>query len=142
MSLELTSEASREDKATVVNGTRAFNRLHMPKDVKSLCVFDRLQSGEIVAGLTGKTYWNYLDIGYLWVSEPYRKQGRATAIIKAAEAEALRRGCSHVLLDTYSFQALGFYEKLGYREFGALDGFSEGQTRHFLRKQLSADAGE
>ena len=136
MSLEITSEATREEKATIVDGTRAHNRLHMAKDVESLCVFDRLESGEIVAGLTGKTYWNYLDIGYLWVSEPYRGQGRATAIIKAAETEALRRGCENVLLDTYSFQALGFYEKLGYRESGKIDGFSGGHSRHYLCKRL------
>ena len=85
MSLELTSEATSEDEAMVIEGTRAHNRIHTPKDVEPLCIFDRLDSGEIVGGLTGKTYWNYLDIGYLWVAEPYRKQGRATAIISAAE---------------------------------------------------------
>ena len=136
MSLELTSKATREEKATVVNGTRAHNRLHMPRDVESLCVFDRLESGEIVAGLVGKTYWNYLDVSYLWVGELYRGQGRATAIITLAEAEALRRGCRNVLLDTYRFQALGFYEKLGYQQVGELDDFSGEQTRHYLRKRL------
>ncbi|MGJ8725939.1 MAG: GNAT family N-acetyltransferase [Roseibacillus sp.] len=136
MSLELTSEATREDKAAIVDGTRAHNRLHLPKDVESLCVFDRLDSGEIVAGLTGKTYWNFLDIGYLWVSESYRGLGRATAIMKLAEAEAVKRGCNNALLDTYSFQALGFYLKLGYRQFGEIDDFSGEHIRYYLRKQL------
>ncbi|MGJ8658086.1 MAG: GNAT family N-acetyltransferase [Akkermansiaceae bacterium] len=137
MNIEITSEAKREDEAAIIDGTRAHNRHHMPPDVEALCVFDRLDNGDIVAGLTGKTYWNYLDIGYLWVAEAYRGQGRATAIIQLAEAEALRRGCNNVLLDTYSFQALGFYENLGYREFGGIDDFSGGQTRHYLRKKLS-----
>lgn len=138
MSLEVTSDPNREDESKIIEGTRAYNGFFMPKDFEPLCVFDRLKSGEIVAGLTGKTYWNYLDIGFLWVADSYRNQGRATAIIKAAEEEALKRGCRNVLLDTYSFQALGFYKKLGYREYGCLNGFSGNHSRHYLHKQLQS----
>jgi hypothetical protein len=59
----------------------------------------------------------------------------------AAEAEAVRRGCKHARLDTFSFQALGFYQKLGYIEFGRLSGHSGCFDRHFLYKALHpADA--
>ena len=141
MSLEVTSVPSPEDESLVVDGTRSFNLKHMPKDVKSLCVFDRLPTGEIIAGLTGKTYWNYLDIAFLWVDDGYRNQGRATTIVKTAENEAVKRGCQYVLLDTYSFQALEFYQKLGYEEYGRLDHFSGAQTRHYLRKVLEPNLG-
>lgn len=141
MSLEVTSHPNREDESKIIEGTRAYNGLHVPKDFEPLCVWDRLESGEIVGGLTGKTYWNYLDIGFLWVADAYRHQGRGAAILKAAEEEALRRGCRHVLLDTYSFQALGFYRNLGYREFGCLSGFAGNHTRHYLHKDLSPAAG-
>jgi GNAT superfamily N-acetyltransferase len=142
MNLEVTSNPNPEDETRIIEGTRGFNLQHMPKDVKPLCVFDRLDGGEIVAGLTGKTYWNYLDIAFLWVADSYRNQGRATAILRAAENEAIQRGCQHVLLDTYSFQALGFYEKHGYTEFGTLDHFTGEHTRHYLRKRLQAKEGE
>lgn len=92
MSIEVTSTPNPEDENRVIDETRSFNLKHMPKDVKSLCVFDRLASGEIVGGLTGKTYWNYLDIAFLWVADVYRNEGRATAIVKAAENEAIQRG--------------------------------------------------
>ncbi|MGJ8678596.1 MAG: GNAT family N-acetyltransferase [Akkermansiaceae bacterium] len=142
MSLEVTSDSNPEDEAWVVKGTRAFNLQQMPKDVKPLCIFDRLNSGEIVAGLIGKTYWNSLDIAFLWVADSYRNQGRATAIMHAAENEAGIRRCKFVLLDTYSFQALEFYEKLGFREFGTLDHFTGEHTRHYLTKRLPQDPGE
>ncbi|MEM7696838.1 MAG: GNAT family N-acetyltransferase [Verrucomicrobiota bacterium] len=142
MNLDVTSDPSPEDEARVVDGTRGFNLKHMPKDVKPLCVFDRLPSGEIIAGLTGKTYWNYLDIAFLWVAEAYRNQGRATAIVEAAENEAAKRGCQYVLLDTYSFQALEFYKKLGYEEYGTLDHFTGNQKRHYLRKGLQTNLGQ
>lgn len=54
----------------------------------------------------------------------------------STSAEARRRGCEHALLDTLSFQALGFYTKLGYREFGRLTGFSGGHERYYLTKAL------
>ncbi|MEM9282619.1 MAG: GNAT family N-acetyltransferase [Verrucomicrobiota bacterium] len=136
MNLEVTSDPAPEDAAQVIEGTRGYNLKHMPDDVEPLCVFDRLASGEIVGGLTGKTYWNYLDVGYLWVAEGYRSQGRATAILQAAEAEAVERGCEHVLLDTYSFQALGFYERLGYSQFGCLNHFAGERSKHYLHKRL------
>ena len=144
MSIELTSNPTSEDESTVIEGTRAFNQLHMPKDVEPLCVFDRLENGEIIAGLTGKTYWNYLEVAFLWVADSHRNQGRASAIMKVAEEEAIRRGCHNILLDTYSFQALEFYEKLGYSEFGILDDFSGDRSRHYLHKRLqrSVDRGE
>jgi hypothetical protein len=37
---------------------------------------------------------------------------------------------------TYGFQAPGFYEKLGYREFGRLDKFPPGFSRLFYWKPL------
>jgi GNAT superfamily N-acetyltransferase len=54
----------------------------------------------------------------------------------AAEDEARARGCERVLLDTLSFQALGFYKKLGYAEFGHLEGFSGKHKRHYLYKRI------
>jgi hypothetical protein len=42
-----------------------------------------------------------------------------------------------VYLETTSFQALPFYEGLGYRIFGELEGISEGHTLFFLRKDVA-----
>ena len=41
-----------------------------------------------------------------------------------------------VYLYTFSFQAPGFYRKLGYREFGKLNDFPKGQSRYWLNKAL------
>ena len=88
-----------------------------------------------LAGFPGN-YWNYLEVSFLWVHEQHRGFGHATALMSAAEAEALRRGCFNVVLDTFSFQALGFYKKLGYEEFGQLSRFTGGHVRHYLYKSL------
>jgi hypothetical protein len=54
----------------------------------------------------------------------------------AMEDAARRRGCRAAWLDTFSFQAPGFYRGLGYRVFGKLAGYPPGHTRHFLWKPL------
>ncbi|WP_429260481.1 GNAT family N-acetyltransferase [Paraburkholderia sp. GAS334] len=101
-----------------------------------MSVFIRDDEKRIIAGLTGKTYREYLEIQFLWVDERSRKGGLASSLMAAAESQALQRGCKRAFLDTLSFQAPGFYKKLGYTEFGRLCGFSGQHERHFLRQQL------
>ena len=136
MDMEVTDSPREEDEAFVIEKTRAFNRKFTQRDVKPLCVFHRAPDGTIDGGLTAKTYWNYLEISFLWVSEDRRGEGLASKVMLAAETEALARGCRHAYLDTFSFQALGFYLKQGYAEFGRLSGFSGKHDRHFLYKAL------
>jgi GNAT superfamily N-acetyltransferase len=138
MRIEVTDAPRKEDEAFVIAQTRKYNAAFAENDHKSLCVFARDEVGNIIGGLTGRTYWQYLDISFLWVDEKYRGEGCATKLMNAAEAEARKRGCGRVFLDTLSFQALEFYLKLGYVEFGRLDGFSGRYDRHFLHKRLDA----
>ena len=140
MRLEITDTPDEADEAFVIARTREYNRGFTDRDVRALCVFVRGDDGSIVGGLSGKTYWQYLEVSFLWVSEKHRKAGHASRLMAAAESEALRRGCKHALLDTFSFQALGFYQRLGYREFGRLSGFSGKHDRHYLHKALVAGA--
>jgi hypothetical protein len=52
------------------------------------------------------------------------------------EAEAIRRGCHGAFLDTFSYQARPFYEKLGYEVFGTLEDYPPGHQRFYMRKRL------
>jgi ribosomal protein S18 acetylase RimI-like enzyme len=74
------------------------------------------------------------------VSAELRGQGWGRRLIEAAEAVGVKRGCQYVWLDTYSFQARPFYEKLGYRVFGQLPDHPPGHTRFFMFKTLRNDA--
>ena len=89
----------------------AFNRDRIADDCfEPLLVLVRDAEGRIVAGLTGVTYWGWLDTQILWVEESLRGLGIGQALLAAAEQEAVRRGCRHAHLDTMSFQALPFYQ--------------------------------
>ncbi len=56
----------------------------------------------------------------------------------AHSEEAARRGCRYAWLDAFSFQARGFYEKLGYTVLGTLEDSPPGHSRYFLKKNLAA----
>ena len=91
----------------------------------------------IVAGLSGETYCGWLVIKYLWVHDDLRGCGVGRELMAQAEARAVERGCHAAWLDTFSFQARGFYEKLGYEEFGTLD-YPPIHKRYFMKKLLVA----
>ena len=117
-----------------------YNLLFAPPDNhQALTLLARNQTGLIVAGLVGVTYWGWLHIEDLWVDEDLRQQGIGRQILQAAEDQALQRGCRFVHLETHTFQALGFYEKAGYQVFGELPDLPRGYTKYFLKKNLIAD---
>lgn len=92
--------------------------------------------GRLLGGLILQSYWRESYIELLWLSARARGTGEGSKLIAAAEREARRRGSRLIHLNTYSFQAPGFYEKQGYRRFGAMSGSPKGKRRYFYVKHL------
>ena len=80
--------------------------------------------------------FEWLFVNWLWVADAYRKQGAGSQLMAGAEAVARTHGCRAAYLDTFTFQAPKFYERLGYREFGRLDDFPPGYSRIWFSKAL------
>jgi GNAT superfamily N-acetyltransferase len=91
-----------------------------------------------VGGLLGEINHGWLFVSALWVDEDCRRVGIGTALMRAAEEQAGSSGCTGVFLDTYSFQARPFYERLRYTVFGVLRDCPIGEQRYYMSKQLSA----
>ncbi|HEX5280945.1 MAG TPA: GNAT family N-acetyltransferase [Micropepsaceae bacterium] len=89
-----------------------------------------------IGGLWAYSAYDWLFVELLFVPEAMRRHGIGSKLMRHAEDVALKRSCAGIWLDIYSFQARGFYEKLGYEIFGALDDFPKGHTRYFFRKLL------
>ena len=92
--------------------------------------------GKIVGGLWGRTVDDWLFVDYLFVPSSLRGRDLGMQLMSKAEAIAIERGCVGSWLTTFTFQARGFYEKLGYDVFGTLDNAPRDNTRMFLRKHL------
>ena len=103
---------------------------------RELAIFIRDAKRAIAAGIYGGTWGGWLEIFYLWVREDTRGMGIGSRLLLTAEHEAIARGCHHSLVETYDFQAPGFYGKLGYQVFCVLDGMPDKQTRFYLKKKL------
>lgn len=93
--------------------------------------------GAELGGLWGKIAYDWLFIELLAVPASHRGQGHGEALMARAEALARTHGCVGIWLDTYAFQARGFYEKLGFAVFGTLADHPRGQSRFFLQKPLA-----
>jgi GNAT superfamily N-acetyltransferase len=92
--------------------------------------------GHVVGGLWGRTAFEWLFVELLFVPEALRGRGVGTDLMRRAEAEAIARGCRNAWLDTFEFQARGFYERLGYTCFAELDRYPGQWARFFMRKPL------
>ena len=51
-----------------------------------------------------------------------------------AEEQARAMDCHSVVVNTISFQAPGFYLKLGYSQFGETSDYEGGYKRHYFEK--------
>ncbi|WP_262849919.1 GNAT family N-acetyltransferase [Mumia quercus] len=74
------------------------------------------EGGELLAGLSGWTWGQSAGIGMTWVHPEHRGSGHGSALLSAFEEEAERRGCTHVFVTSFTFQAPDFYERHGYKE--------------------------
>jgi GNAT superfamily N-acetyltransferase len=135
--IDIEDAPSDADVELLPNRLEAFNESRWPghQPWRPLAVFARDRE-RVVAGLGGETYCGWLFIRYLWVSDALRGRGIGRELMGAAEGRALERGCHSAWVDTFSFQAPGFYRKLGYDVFGELD-YPPGHKRVFLLKRLT-----
>ncbi len=138
--IALEQNPQAKDINAVVQGLVEFNRLQtngaMPE---YLLVTVRAPQGALLGGLVGATYLGWLQVHSVWLPDDLRGRGYGAQLMATAEEEALRRGCRRAMLETYSFQALPFYEKCGYTVFSTLPDFPIGGARYALTKDLSND---
>ncbi len=136
--INVTNSLAPDEASVIETGLDNYNKeRNLNRNVNPVSIIIRDKKDSILAGMTGKTFLGWLHIKTIWVSPESRKTGLGRLLIKSAEEEAIKRKCKFAYLDTFSFQALGFYLKLGYKTFGELDNFPEGHKRHFLKKKLT-----
>ena len=139
LQFELTDKRSTEDIDFVEAGLRRYNIEHgrIADEVRDLFVYARDEDGKIVGGVLGRTWGVCAQICVLWVDEARRGQGLGTTLMKRAEEEAVRRGCTLAYLDTFTFQAPAFYEGLGYRTRYSISGFPRDLRQLYYEKRLA-----
>lgn len=138
VSIHLSDEAQLTVRDAIVGPLVAYNtRQTGSNDYRPLVLTLHDDSAQIVGGLWGRTAFRWLFVELLYVPDMLRGHGIGADLMSRAENEAVRRGCHAAWLDTFEFQARGFYERLGYSCFGELHDYPPGFARYFMKKALT-----
>ncbi|MDQ1020340.1 GNAT family N-acetyltransferase [Streptomyces afghaniensis] len=125
-------EKRLDEKLTAFNTAAAGGATTEPLSVR---VTD--EAGDLIGGLTAWTWGSLPCVDMLWVRADQRHAGWGGRLMRAAEEEAVRRGCTDMTVSTYSFQAPGFYPRLGFRERARIEGVPGGHEDVCFHKRLS-----
>lgn len=128
------TDAGRE---AILIPLRAYNTAQAgPGNPQPLALLVRDDNGEILGGLYGRFFYQWLFIELLSVPEQARGQGLGSKLMQMAEDLAREKECVGIWLDTFDFQAPEFYKRLGYSELGQIADYPPGHKRHFFQKRL------
>src|SRR5215831_8414665 len=94
------------------------------------------EDDRIVAGICGNTWGGTCELRQFWVDASRRHRGLGTKLFQAAEQEARRRGCTQIVLMTFSFQAPAFYERQGFEVVATIGDHPRGHQNLLMRKRL------
>lgn len=98
--------------------------------------FSVYDNEKLVGGAIGSIKFGWYFLDELWIDENYRKNGIGTMLIKKIEEYATENKAIGVRMETWNFQARGFYEKMGYKVYATFEDCPPGTTDYFLRKKL------
>ena len=122
-------------RKAILKGLVAYNRSQIGRRRwKNIAITIRNDAGDIVGGVTGEAWADWLFVQLLWLDEAHRGQDLASRAMDALEDEARTFGAKRAYLDTFSFQARPFYEKRGYRVFGTLENYPDAHSRYWMTK--------
>jgi GNAT superfamily N-acetyltransferase len=119
---------------------RQFNYAIIGEYGQSQPVWVSAKDGEenLIGGLRGFVFLNWLNVELLFVDEAFRNKGVGAQLLEAAEQNARALGARNATLNTFEWQARGFYVKQGYEEFARIDDYVPGHYVAYMRKSLTA----
>lgn len=123
--------------AAIDDGLTAFNQATCPDPLAApITLSIESDDGKLIAGLTGRSAYNWMRVDVVWVDAAQRGFGLGAKLLERAEQIAIDRGCYGIHLDTHGFQAPEFYEKSGYESFGTLERYPDQYAHTYYRKTI------
>ena len=120
------------------NGIMAYAKQQKGLDpLNFFAFFLRDDAKNINGGCNGNTLYGCLHIDQLWVAESLRGLGYGRKLMEASERWGIEHQCTFATVNTMDWEALPFYQKLGYRIEFERRGFSKNSALYFLRKVLN-----
>lgn len=124
------------EKDFITKGLNEHSVEHTGFVKKSLSFLMKDGSDMPIAGLMATTMGCHINIKLLYVDPDHRGKGYAKKLMSAAENYAISNDFIKCFVDTLSYQAPEFYEKLGYQEITRIEKFYPNHDRIFYTKTL------
>lgn len=133
-------ECNKNDVKIIADSLIRFNAEQVPFSQSDPFInlnYKIEENQEIIAGILGcLNCWGCLHISILFVDESHRGKGYGSKLLRKIESEAKSQSCHIIHLDTFDFQAKGFYLKEGYEVFGELSNCPKNHSLFFLKKDI------
>jgi len=119
------------------NFNKKYSNNIIPFENKKTFGFEVYENGELIGGACGHTNMgNWVWVELLYVDEKHRGKDIGTLLIKKIENFCKENRCLGVHLNTWDWQAKGFYEKMGFDCYGELKNHPLGGACFYMKKQL------
>ncbi|AKG73572.1 GNAT family N-acetyltransferase [Salinicoccus halodurans] len=125
------------DRKVLSDKLEAYNKRHLPGSLEGeiqIGIYD--EAGSLIGGLdAGMTVDKMLYLSTIFVKEKYRGHGVGRRLMYEMEKQAAEIGADLIRLDSFSWEGVGFYEKLGYEVIGHYT-IREGFEEYFYMKRI------
>lgn len=96
----------------------------------------RDDNNNLVGSVSYTTQLGCAMINVVVVSDSVRGLGVGSELMERVFEHSKSLGCTFALVNTYSFQAAPFYQKVGFKPIFEVPGFTGGHSKIFLRKEF------
>lgn len=135
--LSFEENPNQEDIQVLIHGITDYAKQQRGFDALDFfAFFIRDENNTIVGGCNGGTLYGGLHIDSLWVSDVIRNRGWGTELVNAALTYGKEKNCNFATVNTMDWEALGFYQKLGFKIEFQRTGFHKNAVFYFLRKEF------
>lgn len=104
--------------------------------IRPFSIFIKDQKEQVLGGASGTLFYGSLYIDSLWVDETLRNQGWGKKLMYEAERIGREHGALFITLNTMDWEALPFYQKLGYSIEFTRTGYEKDSKMFMLKKNL------
>lgn len=101
-----------------------------------ICFYLLDEDGDYCSIVVAQNFWGGFYFKYVWTAIKHRGQGFASTLMNEALSYAKENKYPFATVTTMSFQAPEFYKKFGFVEEFCREGYSNGTSVHYLRKDL------
>jgi ribosomal protein S18 acetylase RimI-like enzyme len=135
MKIESFDHIDELSRGIVFNGLKSYNEKFAIRNQSDFTISAKDQ--DLIIGVAmGESKFDWLILQYFWIDEKYRGRGLGKTILNSVENLARNRKLYGIHLETFEFQARGFYEKSGFRVFGEVENHPNGYKRYYMKKVL------